>query len=619
MALSSFGQEKWTDLVVNGDMEGNADPKWSSFWCHDWREGLSDFDPDSEQAYDERGQFQGFAEIIEDPLDSKNHCARVIIRSRAEAEAAGNMTPDYTGAAGTFASWDCQFFVYANQPIPAGKDIRMTIRVRAEKSGSYETQAHWKPGDYNDSNMFGNMNYSTEWKKYIVETVTTETMTKEADGKNFQSIAFNLSTMTDGNVIYFDDIKLEIKDHKEKDPSEFQGWFNFLRNGTLSDDKIGNFTNFTGRDGVDGKDVQARIVNDPVDGQPALNVTSIGWNAKGKKQQEKKDEDGNTVLDEEGNPVYEEVETDIYIKENGDTLTSIDDWQSQFFVTIPHKIKTGGKIRVVFSARADKPAQVDTQSHGMPGSYIYWSMFGSLDLTEEWQRFEFEQEVTSDQAGSSGMQTIAFNTNKLKEVNNYYFRFEEFSIDKGEVAVEDQTLASGSVKLPVPESADKEASFVVDMAPVVETLGITDFVDFINGNTMCVLTEELTYSGALQPTTGVFVNLDGYYVESEEAICIAIDEDKTEGTNACFVIFNFGEPIPEGSSVGTKLCFVNEEGWNYVMDVTLVNESAFDPSGIATVKTKTKTDGVIYDLMGRRVAKPVKGIYIMNGKKYIQR
>ena len=495
----------------------------------------------------------------------------------------------------------------------------MTIRVRAEKSGSYETQAHWKPGDYNDSNMFGNMNYSTEWKKYIVETVTTETMTKEADGKNFQSIAFNLSTMTDGNVIYFDDIKLEIKDHKEKDPSEFQGWFNFLRNGTLSDDKIGNFTNFTGRDGVDGKDVQARIVNDPVDGQPALNVTSIGWNAKGKKQQEKKDEDGNTVLDEEGNPVYEEVETDIYIKENGDTLTSIDDWQSQFFVTIPHKIKTGGKIRVVFSARADKPAQVDTQSHGMPGSYIYWSMFGSLDLTEEWQRFEFEQEVTSDQAGSSGMQTIAFNTNKLKEVNNYYFRFEEFSIDKGEVAVEDQTLASGSVKLPVPESADKEASFVVDMAPVVETLGITDFVDFINGNTMCVLTEELTYSGALQPTTGVFVNLDGYYVESEEAICIAIDEDKTEGTNACFVIFNFGEPIPEGSSVGTKLCFVNEEGWNYVMDVTLVNESAFDPSGIATVKTKTKTDGVIYDLMGRRVAKPVKGIYIMNGKKYIQR
>jgi hypothetical protein len=29
-------------------------------------------------------------------------------------------------------------------------------------------------------------------------------------------------------------------------------------------------------------------------------------------------------------------------------------------------------------------------------------------------------------------------------------------------------------------------------------------------------------------------------------------------------------------------------------------------------------EGVIYDLSGRRIAKPTKGIYIMNGKKYIK-
>lgn len=613
MASSAFGQNKWTDLVVNGNMEGEQDPMWSSFWCHDWREGV-DFNPDSNQKYDDRGQFQGFAEIVVDPLDPNNHCARVVIRSKEEADEAGNPTTDDQNNKPDWTEWDSQFFIYANQTIPEGKEVRISFKVRGEKAGSMQTQAHYDPGNYNHYQLFGDISYTTEWTKYESDVVTVDANhSQEANGKFFQSVAFNLSTMRDGNTVYFDDVKLEVRDPKA--PSEFEGWFNFLRNGTLSDDKIGNFTNFTGRDGAIGSDLQARIVDDPVDGQPALNVTSIGWNAKKKEQKAVVDENGEPVVDDEGNPVYEEVETDVYVKENGDTLTSIDSWATQFFVTIPHALKTGDKFRVVFSARADKPATVETQAHGMPGSYKDHGILGNLSLTEEWQPFEFEQEITSAQNGS---QTIAFNCNNSKEPNNYYFRFQEFSINKADVAVTDQTLASGSVQMPVPESADKDAKVMVDMSAAIETLGITDFVDFINGNTMCVKTEE-GFSGALQPTTGVFVDLNGYYVESEEAICIAIDEDQTEGNNACFVIYNFGEQIPAGNTVSTKLCFVNEEGWNYMMDVTLVNESAFDPSGITDVKTKAKADGIVYDLMGRRVVKPTKGLYIMNGKKFIQR
>ena len=613
MASSAFGQNKWTDLVVNGNMEGEQDPMWSSFWCHDWREGV-DFNPDSNQKYDDRGQFQGFAEIVVDPLDPDNHCARVVIRSKEEADEAGNPTTDDQNNKPDWTEWDSQFFIYANQTIPEGKEVRISFRVRGEKAGTMQTQAHYDPGNYNHYQLFGDISYTTEWTKYESDVVTVDANhSQEANGKFFQSVAFNLSTMRDGNTVYFDDVKLEVRDPKA--PSEFEGWFNFLRNGTLSDDKIGNFTNFTGRDGAIGSDLQARIVDDPVDGQPALNVTSIGWNAKKKEQKAVVDENGEPVVDEAGNPVYEEVETDVYVKENGDTLTSIDSWATQFFVTIPHALKTGDKFRVVFSARADKPATVETQAHGMPGSYKDHGIFGNLSLTEEWQPFEFEQEITSAQNGS---QTIAFNCNNSKEPNNYYFRFQEFSINKADVAVTDQTLASGSVQMPVPESADKDATVMIDMSAAIETLGITDLVDFINGNTMCVKTEE-GFSGALQPTTGVFVDLNGYYVESEEAICIAIDEDQTEGNNACFVIYNFGEQIPAGNTVSTKLCFVNEDGWNYMMDVTLVNESSFDPSGITDVKTKAKADGIVYDLMGRRVVKPTKGLYIMNGKKFIQR
>ena len=631
MASSAFGQSKWTDLVVNGDMEGEQDPKWSSFWCHDWRVGLGDFDPDSGQAYDDRGQFQGFAEIIEDPLDSNNHCARVIIRSKAEADEAGNPTTDDANNKPDWTEWDSQFFIYGNQTIPEGKEIRMSFRVRGEKAGTMQTQAHYNPGNYNFYQLFGDISYTTEWTKYESDPVTVSSnMTQESAGKFFQSVAFNLSTMRDGNTVYFDDVKLEIRDPKA--PEEFSGWFNFLRKGTLSDDQItfsnGTFYNFTGRDGKPGEDgnthdVKARIVDDPKDGKPALTVTSIAYNAKIENKTEKLDEDGNPILDEQGNPTYDISYTDFYIKENGDSLKKqdgnlgIDDWQTQFFVSIPHKFAQGEKFKIVISARADIPTNIQTQIHRGPGDYLYYQLLGDLNLTEDWQDFVFEDvEIDSNQKGGS---TIAFNCNVLKtEVNNYYFRIEEFCINKADVAITDQTLASGSAQLPVPESADKDATVMIDMSAAVEALGITDFIDFINANSMCVKMEE-GFSGALQPTTGVFVDLNGYYVESEEAICIAIDEDKTEGNNACFVIYNFGEQIPAGNTVSTKLCFVNEDGWNYMMDVTLVNESAFDPSGIATVKTKTKTDGVIYDLMGRRVAKPVKGIYIMNGKKYIQR
>ncbi|MBQ9640473.1 MAG: hypothetical protein IJV06_02805 [Bacteroidaceae bacterium] len=42
-----------------------------------------------------------------------------------------------------------------------------------------------------------------------------------------------------------------------------------------------------------------------------------------------------------------------------------------------------------------------------------------------------------------------------------------------------------------------------------------------------------------------------------------------------------------------------------------------DATGIQTVKTGGQLDGIIYNLRGQRVANPVKGIYIQNGKKIL--
>ena len=52
-----------------------------------------------------------------------------------------------------------------------------------------------------------------------------------------------------------------------------------------------------------------------------------------------------------------------------------------------------------------------------------------------------------------------------------------------------------------------------------------------------------------------------------------------------------------------------------VCRVTVVDAA----TGIENVKVETNSDGVIYDLMGRKVVNPAQGIYIKNGKKFIVR
>lgn len=625
VSTGAFAQKRWTNLVVNGSMEAELDPTWSSFWCHDWRENV-EFDPATGQQYDTNsatetspGQFQGFAEIVEDPTAPGNHCARVVIRTKAEADEKGNPTIDTSNNKPDWTEWDSQFFIYGNEAIEEGKLVRLTMRIRGEKDGSLQTQAHMTPGDYNHYQLFGDISYTTEWQTVQVEATVDANHTKSADGKEFRSVAFNLSTMQDGNTVYFDDIRLEVKDQEEA--HELEGWFNFLRKGTLSDDKINGFTNFTGRDGATGQDTQARIVNDPVDGEPALNVTSIGFNAKNEVKTAITDEEGNPVLDEEGNPTYDISYQDIYIKENGDTLKvqnggfGIDDWQTQFFVTIPHKFVTNQHYKVVFSARADKPAQIQSQIHRNPGDYLFYQMIGNFDLTEEWQTFEIEDNtISSDQNGGY---TIAFNCNVLKEANNYYFRFDEFCANSADVKDEERVLASETIKLPVP-AVDKDVNAEVDMTTAVETLSIDNLLAFANDNTMKVKKEE-GYTEGLQATTGVFLDENGLYTEEENGIILTLDEDNTVGNKAVFNVANIGVEWAADKTADTKILF-EEEGWCYLYNITFVSEEAYSQYlGVSSMSVDKKNSGVIYDLTGRKVAKAGKGLYIMDGKKFISK
>ena len=50
------------------------------------------------------------------------------------------------------------------------------------------------------------------------------------------------------------------------------------------------------------------------------------------------------------------------------------------------------------------------------------------------------------------------------------------------------------------------------------------------------------------------------------------------------------------------------------MNLTLCNDDEY--LGISNAETAVK-NGAVYDLSGRKIVNPVKGIYIQNGKKFV--
>lgn len=603
LSSGAFAQSDWKDLVVNGNMEGAADPLWSSFWCHDWREGV-EFDPESGQQYDGGGQFQGFAEIVEDPADPSNHCARVIIRSDEQAIAAGNRVE----ADGKLASWDCQFFIYATQTMPEGMEVKMTLKVKAEKAGHFETQAHYTPGDYNHYQLFGNVDYGTEWKEVSATAIVDGNHTQNANGKYFQSVAFNLSTMTDGNVIYFDDVKLEIREQEK--PHEFSEWLNIVRDGVKSKDETtfgnGTFTTFTGRDGVPGIDQPARIVTDPLGVEPVLSVSSVAATY----YRENKNEEGEVTST---TPMYVVREGNLNSGVNVGDSVELTNWQSQFFVAHKHVFHTGQKIKFAIDARADHPTDIETQIHRGPGDYLHWDLFGNLSLTEEWQHFEFEQDITAEQNGGS---TVAFNLNVYKDADNtYYFKNIEFSCNEADASEEERTLANELVVLPVAPSKDEaDATHTsVSLKAARETLLMDDVVGLISDDNMKLQTAEGTLSEEFYtPEVGFYLKMDGSANGEAGDFIVEVAEDEENEDAAVFTVYNL-KGYKLSDQVKSRLAF-DQKGWLYVMNLTLCNDDEY--LGISNAETAVK-NGAVYDLSGRKIVNPVKGIYIQNGKKFV--
>ena len=649
MAGSAFGQKNWTSVIEGGDMESDmptyeawqdggfdysaipADA-WNSFWVHEW-------------PGDQTKRYDGTANVVADPADPTNHCLKVVIRSRAEGEAAGNLTKDYTGNDGTYGSWDCQFFIYAKAPIPAGKEIRLILKVKADREGSFETQNHSLPGTYIDANSFGNPKYTTEWQTL---KLTEFTVSEDEANAGFQSIAFNLCTDEDANVLYLDDIKLQIRDPKEEEGGEAGAWINFMRKGIYSDDHITGVnssgdpwecSNFTVQDlnKPEGEQQQkAPIVEVP--GEPGVFAVQVPVKSYYAKEVEDLDEDGNQQFDDDGNVKMKNV---YYWNDGVEIGTSAPArWQNQFFVSTLHKMVKGEKYRFKFKVKADRPTALGTQAHTGPGQYVSYNTFGSesdFPIGTEWTTFELgEAQGKTVPSGANGCQTITFDCVSLQDEeaeckpNNFYFIFEECSFTEKYVTIGDRTLGTPQdLLLPINEGEEEQAT-TIDTTPMLNTFEVEDF-SFLDSDKDGIKLYTIiepddpeddptpSFSGLLRWTDGGFVNGDGLYIDDDMGVQIFFDDSSISGNNIDIKVWNnpdSGIPFAEGKTVQTKLAISNS-GWYYVYNITLGTEATL--AGIKTVKTEKSGNGLIYNLSGQRVDGSYKGLVIKNGQKMIQK
>ena len=105
------------------------------------------------------------------------------------------------------------------------------------------------------------------------------------------------------------------------------------------------------------------------------------------------------------------------------------EWDTQFFIVANnHTFALGEKYVVKFWVKADKAATISVQGHKAPGDYLTWYVDGASDVnvTTEWQEVVWQGTVNDSMAqyggNMEGMQTLAFNLNNDKTLeNNYYF------------------------------------------------------------------------------------------------------------------------------------------------------------------------------------------------------
>ena len=350
-----------------------------------------------------------------------------------------------------------------------------------------------------------------------------------------------------------------------------------------------------------------------------------------------------------------------------------DTWNTQFFVRLPQTIPAGTKYRLSFDYKASQEAYVLMEIHAEPGEFIYYD-FDHMTFTPSWQHYESEGTITEEMSPDENkMRTIAFDLAHEKTATTYYFDNFVFEIyyPKGKEPIvlgdlnDDRSVSITDVVLIV----DVIAGSITDAKKVKAadvnkdgSVTITDCVaaiDLIAAQSKSVRMNRASqklvssdYISAFMKDNLLTVNFDNenHYTAFQMVVTMpegmTLDKaaiDELRGTDHQLTVRNLGngQYLLAGFSMGNseltgsngRLLTITTNGQAkgdiVISDIEFATADAeayhLAPISISSTATgiyqvenrEWKQDDVIFDLQGRRVNQPSRGLYIVNGSKLI--
>ena len=395
------------------------------------------------------------------------------------------------------------------------------------------------------------------------------------------TIAFNLSNGS-ANTFYFKDIKVEVLKAEV-----ITAWTDIVSNGDL--EGVLNKNYFKTEQGIGGPFISNILPEIGVNGSRGIEVNASA------------------------NPS--------------------DDWSTQFFIRLNKKLPAGTKYKVSFDYKATKAASGDTQAHGEPGGYIFWSAIGSPNFTTDWQTYEKEGTVSSDQStAEKPMFSIAFNLAKEKdEPVTYYFDNIKFEVPEDVAATLEDTSDPDQAVWPddeifeVGETGWATVSFGYPV--VFEDVDVDAFTAMYDSEENCV---DILWTNEVAKGQAAIIEAPaGYYVAKIKNCPVDPDNDliasdaSVEGDGTIYVLANGSNGVgfyklAAGEKVGEG------KGYLKLVEEQEAAQAAREFIAIKGEATAIKAmeraieNGAVFNLAGQRVVKAQKGLYIQNGKKYIK-
>jgi len=185
LGFYGFTMDPWTDIIVNGDMEG------TDLQCFFVKENAL-------------GSGNLYYAKISDGIGVDDSRAIAVLSTGNEGE-----------------TWDTQFFVRLPYELPAGTPYKVSFDYKADNASACDLQCQNEPSEYIIYYLSGTTtppacNFTTGWQTYESGEMTVPT---ECDGlqstqgdwlNNFQTISFSLAKNGTATRYIIDNVKVEI-------------------------------------------------------------------------------------------------------------------------------------------------------------------------------------------------------------------------------------------------------------------------------------------------------------------------------------------------------------------------------------------------------------------------